>query len=198
MDLAPEQLRALDYLHRRGTETPAARLREHVARTLGEIEALLAGVPAGLRAVRPGPGRWSVQEVLDHLVESHRPALPQLAALLDGREPETGAVPPSLQSAAPHERPWDDLIAELSAIHRAFLALLDGAHDGLSLAPTAPIAIVVKVAAEGGEPVPVAWEERLDWKAFAQALRGHTAEHRQQVRRTLAALEDPAREAPLQ
>jgi hypothetical protein len=195
VDLAPEQLRALDYLRRRGTETPAAQLREHVARTLGEMETLLDGVPAGLRAVRPGPGRWSVQEVVDHLIESHRPALPQLGALLEGRSPASGAVPPSLQSAAPHERPWDELLAELRRIHRALIELLDAAHDGLSLEPTAPIAMVVKVAPEDGEPVPVTWEVRLDWKAFVQALRGHTAEHRQQVLRTLAALEGRLQEA---
>jgi len=34
------------------------------------------------------------------------------------------------------------------------------------------------------------WEERLDWKAFAQALRVHTIEHRSQIERALRELSD--------
>jgi hypothetical protein len=190
MDLAPEQLQALDYLRRKGTEAPAAQLREHVAKTFGEVEGLLATVPAALRAVRPGPGQWSVHEVVDHLVESHRPAASQIAALLAG-QPVTDVIPPSLQSAAPHDRPWDGLLVELRGIHRTFLDLLDGVDDRISLEVRAPLAMVTKVAAESGPPIPITWEERLDWKAYMQGIRGHTAQHRQQILRTLAALDGP-------
>jgi hypothetical protein len=48
--------------------------------------------------------------------------------------------------------------------------------------------MVVKVAGEAGDPRPLAWEEELDWKAFAQAFRSHTLGHRQQILSTLAAL----------
>ncbi len=193
MDLAPEQLRALDYLRRKGTEAPVAQLREHVARTCGEIEALLAAVPARLRAASPGAGRWSVHEVVDHLVESHRPAIAQIAALLDGR-PVTDVIPPSLQSAAPRDRPWDDLLAELRGLHATLLGVIDRAGDGTSLAVRAPVAMVTKVATESGPPTPITWQEPLDWKAYAQGIRGHTAQHRQQILRTLAALghQEPA------
>jgi len=159
-----------------------------VAGTFAELEALLDGVPAALRAIRPGPGRWSVQEVVDHLVESHRPALAQLRSLVAGERPAGGPVPASLQSAAPHERRWDDLVAELREIHRGFREVLAGATDGASLEVTGPIVMVVKVADDAGAVTPVSFAHELDWKAFAQGFRAHTVQHRDQVLATLAAL----------
>lgn len=188
MDLRPEQQRALDYLRRKGTEAPVERLREHVAGTFAELEALLDGVPAALRAIRPGPGRWSVQEVVDHLVESHRPALVQLRSLAAGERPADGPVPASLQSAAPHERRWEDLVGELREIHRGFREVLAAATDDASLEVTGPIVMVVKVADEAGAVTPVLFAHELDWKAFAQAFRAHTVQHRDQILATLAAL----------
>ena len=184
--VSPERDQALDYLRRKGTEAPVARLREHVGRTFGELETLLDEVPAEVRGVRPAPGRWSVHEVVDHLVESHRPAVEQLAAVIAGERPATGAIPAHLQSADPHARPWNGLASELRTIHRAILDLLDRATDETPLTATAPLVMVVKATAEGGTSASHEWIEELDWKAFAQALRGHTAQHRAQI---LAALE---------
>ncbi len=178
MDLQPEQV--LDYLRRKGTEAPLERLREHVAATFREIEALLGSVPPGLRALRPAPSRWSVQEIVDHLVESHRPAVEQLREMVSGRRPETGAIPAHLQSAAPLDRPWEDLVEDLEGIHRALLDLLDKASDEISLDVTAPVRMVVQSTE---------WEQDLDWKAYVQAYRGHTAQHRAQIVRVLEDLD---------
>lgn len=185
--MQPEQTRALDYLRAKGTEAPLPELREHLAATFRKIEALLDSVPPELRSASPAPGRWSVHEVVDHLVESHRRAVEQLRFLLAGRRPISSAIPASLQSPAPLERPWDDLIAELRSIHRAFLDLVGEATDETSLEVTAPVVMVVK-APQGDGAVPLEWEEELDWKAYTQAFRGHTAEHRMQIERTLSAL----------
>lgn len=179
MDLRPEQIQVLDYLRRRGTETPVERLREHVAAAFRDIEALLDSVPPGLRALRPAPSRWSVQEIVDHLVESHRPAVEQLREMVSGRRPETGAIPAHLQSAAPLDRPWEDLVGDLQGIHRSLLDLLDKASDEISLGVTAPVVMVVQS---------IEWEQELDWKAYVQAYRGHTAQHRAQIVRTLGEL----------
>ena len=187
----PEQQRALDYLRRKGTEAPVERLREHVAGTFTELEALLDGVPPALRAVRPGPGRWSVQEVVDHLVESHRPAVEQLRSLVAGERPAGGPIPASLQSADPLARRWEDLVAELRQVHRDYREVLEQADDATSLAVTAPLLMVVKVAGDDGALTPVTWERELDWKASAQAFRVHTIGHRQQIAATLAALGHP-------
>ena len=188
MALHPEQLRALDYLKRKGTDAPADEIRSKVADSLGKFEAALAAVPVSLRAVAPGPGKWSVHEILDHLVESHRPALDQLSSLLRGETPESAAIQASLQSADPLSRPWDELAAELQAIHAAFLKLLEPATDSHRLDVRAPIVILVKVQRPDGSLEPVQWEERLDWKAFMQALRVHTLEHLSQITRTLGEL----------
>ena len=139
MDLYPEQLRAVEYLKRRGTDAPADEIRVKVAESLGKFEAALAAVPAPLRQVSPGPGKWSVHEILDHLVESHRPALDQLSSLLQGQTPEGAAIPASLQSADPLSRPWDDLVADLQGIHREFLRLLEPATDSHRLDVRAPL-----------------------------------------------------------
>jgi hypothetical protein len=183
--MRPEQTRVLDYLRGKGTEASIPELREHLAATFRKIEALLDAVPPHLRSASPGPGRWSVHEVVDHLVESHRRSVEQLRFLVAGRRPISTAIPASLQSPAPLERPWDDLLAELRFIHRSFLDLVDGTSDATSLQVTAPVVMVVK-AAVGDGTIPLEWEEELDWKAYAQAFRGHTAEHRAQIERTLA------------
>jgi hypothetical protein len=185
-DLRPEQQRALAYLRRKGTEAGLDALRAQVAATFADLEALLETVPPARRAARPAGGRWSVHEVVDHLVESHRPAVEQLRALLAGERPAGGPIPASLQSPRPEARPWEELIAELARIHRAFNALLASASQASSLAVTAPMVMVVKVEAPGGAPTPVASEHELDWKAFAQGFRVHTVEHRRQIERALA------------
>jgi hypothetical protein len=186
MTLYAEQLRALDYLQRKGTEAPAERIRQQAAESLGKFEAATVAVPAALRQASPGPGRWSVHEIIDHLVESHRPAIDQLRSLLEGRTPETGAIPANLQSADPLSRSWNELVAELEGIHRSILNLTESATDAHSLDVRAPIAMVVKVQHPDGSVEPVEWEERLDWKAFVQTLRVHTLQHLAQIERTLA------------
>ncbi len=187
MTLYPEQLRALDYLKRKGTDAPADEIRRKVAEACGKLEEALDAVPASLRQVSPGPGRWSVHEILDHLVESHRPALPQLESLLQGRPPETPAVPAHLQSPAPFAKPWEDLIAALRGVHGSLQALLRTATDEHPLDVRAPIFMVVKVAHPDGTKEPVQWGSHLDWKAFVQALRAHNLEHLSQIARTVAA-----------
>lgn len=186
--LRPEQARALDYLRRKGTEAPVDRLHEHLAGTFRDIEALLDTVPPELRSAAPSPGRWSVHEIVDHLVESHRPAVEQLRCLVAGRRPPGEPIPASLQSPSPFDRTWEELVSELRAIHRSFLALTGGAAGDVSLDITAPVVMVVKAATEDGGTAPVAWEEELDWKAFVQAFRVHTVEHRAQILRTLGEL----------
>jgi hypothetical protein len=186
MTLYPEQLRALDYLKRKGTDAPADEIRRQVAGAIAKIEEVVDAVPVSLREVSPGPGKWSVHEILDHLIESHRPALSQLESLLQGRTPETPAVPASLQSADPFSRTWGELVKALDSIHDSLWDLLWEATDAHPLDVRAPIVMVVKVTRPDGSVEPVQWEERLDWKAFVQALRVHTLEHLSQVTRTVA------------
>lgn len=186
----PEQVRALAYLKRKGTDAPIELLRQRITEAFADFEKMIASVPPSLRLRSPGPDRWSAQEVVDHLIESHRPAVAQLESLLKALTPETGAVPPSLQSADPLSRNWDELVAELKQIHASLISLLEGASDSCSLEVRVPVTMVMKADDRSGPHASVQWEERLDWKAFAQTLRVHTIEHRSQIERTLRELSD--------
>lgn len=183
--LRPEQEIALRYTREKGTEAPLASIRGRMAKTFAQLEALLATLPEEAVRIRPAPGRWSVHEIVDHLVESHRPAVDQLRDLLRGERPADGPVPVSLLSADPLGRPWPGLVRELSGVHRELLALLDSASDETPLTAKAPVLMVVKVREEDGSLTPVEWAEDFDWKAFAILLRAHTLEHVGQIERTL-------------
>ena len=101
MTLQPEQERALAYARRQSTETPLADLRQRVAKTFAALDAQLASIPAAHARIRPAPAAWSVHEVVDHLIVSHRPAMDLLRTLLAGRELEGGPMPAGLQSPEP-------------------------------------------------------------------------------------------------
>ncbi|NJL30016.1 MAG: hypothetical protein HC897_20045 [Thermoanaerobaculia bacterium] len=136
------------------------------------------------RPETPGAGKWCAQEIVDHLILSHRPAIPQLEALIAGRRPEGGAIPAHLLSSNVMERPWAGHVADLQEVHRRFLGVLEQAGDGCDPSITVPIVMVVKVAAPGGFEARE-WEEGLDFKAYAVALAAHTREHQAQIERGL-------------
>ena len=176
-----EQRRALDYLSRKGTLAPVEQLRDQLGHAFAAIEAELDATPVEVRSISPGPGKWSALQILDHLVLSHGPAVPQLATLLAGASPEGVAIPADLQTPSGRLRSWEELRAHLGAIHEELQRLIAAASDEASLEPKAMIEMVVKVDGQ-----PVHWLERFDWKAFAQAVRVHVLEHREQLRRTIS------------
>lgn len=186
----PEKIRALNYLKRKGSESPIELLRVRIAESFADLEAVIATVPLSLRKQSPGPGRWSAQEIVDHLIESDRPAIGQLEALLKGQKPETPAIPASLQSRDPLLPNWDELVVELARVHACLITLLEHASDSCSLEVRAPVTLVIKVGEPGEKQDSLEWVEELDWKAFAQTLRVHTIEHRSQIERTLRELSD--------
>jgi len=184
-ELFPEQLRARAYLERKGTLASVDLLRRQTSQAFRLIEELFACVAPAERSESPAAGRWSPHEILDHLVLSHRPAVSQLAALLNGESPAGVAIPAGLSTPAAQRRPWDELSAELHAVHREIEALLATAPDTADLQPKAVVEMVVKVTVTGKDPRPVHWFEQLDWKAFVQAVRSHTLEHQSQLEQTL-------------
>lgn len=183
--LRPEQEVALRYAREKGTEATAESIRQRLGGTFAKLEALLASLPEAAVRIRPAPDRWSVHEIVDHLIESHRPAIDELRDLVQGHSPAGGPIPASLLSADPLGRPWPGLLRELSGVHRGLLAILDGASDETPLTARAPVVMVVKVREEDGSLRPVEWTADFDWKAFAILLRGHTLEHLAQIERTL-------------
>src|SRR5947207_12623298 len=101
MALRPEQIKAKEYMHQKGTLLPAAQVHERVGAAFAAMETLLDGVGEAEARARALPGVWTVQAVVDHLVETHRPSLGGLRDFLDSRRPAGGPVPASLQSADP-------------------------------------------------------------------------------------------------
>jgi hypothetical protein len=187
--VAEAKAKAREYFASKGTHVPVAEIQSRIADAFGSLDAFLAPISAAV-AARPGiAGEWSIQEIVDHLVETHRPGLDELWCLLAGRRPPGEAIPASLQSKAPLDRPWPWLRAELDRTHGEILRTLAAVPKDFATDARAPIVMVVNVADESGQVVPLHWVEDLDWKAYAIVWRLHVIDHLKQARRVLAALE---------
>src|SRR6476659_6932207 len=159
--------RAREYFAANGTHAPAAQIHERVAAAFTALDAALTGVSAAQAARRPIPGEWSAQEIVDHLLETHRPGVDELRCLLAGQRPPGEPIPAALQSKAPLLRAWSWLLEELRRVHGVILDLLAGAPADTSTAARGPIVMVVNVPAANGAVTPLHWVEDLDWKAYA-------------------------------
>lgn len=186
MSLLPEQMRALAYARKRGTLAPVETIRTRVATTYAEFEALVDAIPTETAREHFPTSGWSIQEVVDHLVESERPAIDQLADLLAGRSVEE-AIPASLQSANPLGHDWRALRQQFRTVHENILDLLAKATDDVPLTALASVRMVVKCADPDGTTRAVTWLERFDWKAYSILLHAHNREHIAQVHRILNA-----------
>ncbi len=180
--------RAREYVRTRGTDAPAAAIRASVREACESLTALLRGAPVDRVAQRPGAGEWSVQEIVDHLVETYRPGLDELRCLLARQAPPGAPIPASLTSKAPLLRPWPWLLRQLDDLHADVLEALDGAPDDLGTDARAPVVMVFNAKGDDGV-TPVEWVEALDWKAYAiVSWRLHAIDHLKQARAALAAL----------
>jgi hypothetical protein len=184
---AQAQERARAYFWSKSALAPAA-VREQIAAAFDALDAVLVTVPperAGLRVI---PGQWSVQEIVDHLVETYRPGLDELRCLLAGRRPPDPPIPANLQSKAPLLRPWPWLLDELGRAHRAILELIDGVPADFAGDARAPFTMVVNVPRPDGSARPLQWVEDVEWRAYAIASwRLHAIDHMKQARKVLAA-----------
>lgn len=178
--------RARDHLRTRGTLAAPAVIPERVAAAFTALEAFLDTVAADVVARCTIPGEWTIQEIVDHLVETHRPGLDELRCLLAGRRPPGGPIPAGLQSKAPLLRPWSWLRAELARVHGDILTALAGVPADFATEARAPLIMVVNVPARDGGMAPLHWVEDLDWKAYALVWRLHVLDHLAQAKRVLA------------
>jgi hypothetical protein len=185
--LYPEQIKAREYFHHKGTLLPAAQILDRVAAAFAATEAFFGSVTDEEARARALPGEWTIHEVVDHLMETHRPSLVELCDLLDGRAPAGGPIPASLQSADPMARPFRALVGDLGTMHADVLGLLSAAPERMTDARAA-IIMVVNVKEPDGREVPLHWVEELDWKAYAvTAFRLHELDHLNQAKKTLKA-----------
>jgi len=187
--VAQAKAKAREYFKTRGTLVPAATIRERIADAFGALDAFLEPISAAAAARAPIPGEWSIQEVVDHLVETHRPGLDELWCLLAGRRPPGDAIAASLQSKAPLLRPWPWLREELARVHGEILRTLAAAPPDFVTDARAALVMVVNVTDEQGRVVPLHWVEDLDWKAYAITWRLHVIDHLKQAKKVHAAIE---------
>jgi hypothetical protein len=189
--LREEQLKAREYLHQKGTLLGAAQIVERVKAAFTASESFLEAVGEEEARARPLAGEWTILEVVDHLLETHRPSLDELRDLLDGRRPAGGPIAASLQSADPMARPLADRLRELKAVHTEVLAVLGAATDRMTQA-RAPIIMVINARELDGREAPLSWIEELDWKAYAvTAFRLHEIDHLNHAKKTLKAARAP-------
>ena len=186
MTLRPEQIKAREYVHQRGTLLPAAQIHERVGAAFAAMEVFLDGVTEAEARARSLPGEWTIQEVVDHLVETHRPSLHELRDLLEDRRPSGGPIPASLQSADPMGRRGGAVVGDLKVVHAEILRVLVAAPDRMTQA-RAPLVMVINAREPDGRETPLHWIEELDWKAYAIVFRLHVLDHLSQIKKTLAA-----------
>ena len=179
--------RAREYFATNGTQASAAQIHERVSAAFASLDAALTGVTAAEAARRTIPGEWSAQEIVDHLLETHRPGVDELRCLLAGQRPPGEPIPAALQSKAPLLRPWPWLLEELRRVHGLILDLLAGASADTPTTARGPIVMVVNVPGPDGAATPLHWVEDLDWKAYAIVWRLHAIDHLKQLKKVLAA-----------
>lgn len=178
--------KARDYLRARGSDATVPAIHERVAGAFAALESVLDRVAPETATRRTIPGEWSVQEIVDHLLETHRPGLDELRCLLAGQRPPGPAIPPGLQSKAPLLRPWPWLRAELGRLHADIVEALARVPPDFVTEARAPLVMVVAVPRTEGGGTTVHWIEELDWKAYAVTWRLHTLDHLGQARKVLA------------
>src|SRR5262249_59919130 len=71
--VAEAKAKARDYFSAKGTLVPVAEIQGRLTDAFGSLDALLAPISAEVAARTRIPGEWTIQEVVDHLVETHRP-----------------------------------------------------------------------------------------------------------------------------
>lgn len=180
--------KARDYFRTKGTLAAASTIHERIGDAFGALETFLEPISAATAARAGIAGEWTIQEIVDHLVETHRPGLDELWCLLAGRRPPGDPIPASLQSKAPLLRPWPWLLAELAHVHGDILRTLAAVPPDFATDARAPIVMVVNVPDAPGKVVPLRWVADLDWKAYAIVWRLHVIDHLKQAKKVHAAL----------
>jgi uncharacterized damage-inducible protein DinB len=114
------------YYHGYVSLVPAGDVVETLERQHAETQALLAGLSDEQGAARYGPGKWSVKELVGHLVDSERVFAYRVLRFARGdRTPLPGFEQDDYVRGGDFDaRTLADLAAEFAAVRRATVALL--------------------------------------------------------------------------
>lgn len=184
MTLRSEQVKAREYLDQQGSRRSAPQIRDRVAAAFAAIEEFLGGVSESEARAAGVAGEWTIQEIVDHLVETHRRSVVELRELLADRRPGDGPIPASLQSRDPMARRWPDLLDALNEVQAEAVEVLAAAPDRPTEA-RAEVVMVINVKRPDGGQEPLHWIEELDWKAYAIVFRLHVLDHLHQAKNVL-------------
>lgn len=133
-----------------------------MAAAFDALERFLDAVDAERAGARAIPGEWTVHEVVDHLLETHRPGLDELRRLLAGQRPPGAPIPAGLQSMAPLLRPWPWLGEELRRLHAEIARTLRAVPADFATDARAPLVMVVAVDDGRGGTRPLGRGARLE------------------------------------
>ncbi len=157
---APEEY--APYFSRYIDLVPDGSVVETLRAQIAETRALLAGLSAGQAAYRYAPGKWSVKEVVGHLVDAERVfAYRALRFARNDATPLPGFDENAFAANAGFDaRPLDDLLQELTAVRAATVALFAGLDEAA-------------LSREG-----TANDVRVSVRAVAWIIAGHELHHR--------------------
>lgn len=147
-------------------EAPAGDVVESLARQGGRLAATLRSVPPGRETHRYAEGKWSVREVVGHLIDSERLFQYRAVHIARGDPAALPEMDPGVWAAASNagERPLAELVSELEAVRGSTVRLFGGLPAG---------AWAGRGRASGSE---------VSVRALAWIIAGHAAHHLEQLR----------------
>ena len=106
-------------------------LLETLERDSGAWQAMLATVPPGLEGHRYAPGKWSIREVVGHVIDAERMFSVRAMAFARGDRSHFPSFDENAYAAASaaDRRPLADLAEELAAVRGSTLLLLNSFED---------------------------------------------------------------------
>ncbi len=162
----PEPTEHLPYFERYIALVPEGNILDHLESQLAELRALVAAVPEARAGYRYASGKWTLREVLGHLVDTERVLAYRAFSIargeiqpLNGYEPEEYAV-----EAEADRTSMADLYQEFENVRRGNIAMLR----------RLPAEAWKRVGTASGHPVSV--------RALAYIMAGHIPHHLRIVR----------------
>jgi hypothetical protein len=146
---------------------PDGDIVETLTRQLGETLALLQEVTPELETFRYAPGKWSIREVVGHLIDVERVFAFRAIAIArsDGVDLPSMEQDEWASRSNAGSRPLDDLAQEWAAVRRSGLHMFDTLPEGAAM----------RRGRAGGNPITV--------RSLAWITAGHELWHRQGLAR---------------
>ncbi len=168
--MTDEQKRIRGYLEAQGAKLPPAAIVEKVREAMGRLRAAAEAVPPARFAEAPGPGEWSANEVMAHVVDAGRHFGEGILRALDGQPPG-------------ERRHADERPAAPRHTAAEWLALLDRDREALF-----DRALRAEPTARLEQSIAHGFFGLLNWRETLLFIRVHDLDHAGQLEKIAAAL----------